>query len=127
MADNRKEVYLVNSNFNLNNKIKHHLDNHFLLKNITDDENGFSNIQQRNILCLIACLNETSGTSLQRLSLFIEQFPTIPIITIVDGNNFDLIFSCGKIGVNEILISTELDKLTEKISLLSHDKFCFCR
>ena len=115
MTGGEKEICLVLANNNLFTQVRDQLRNHFTLENVPDIEKTASKIRQRNVLCLIAGVDDTPETTLQQLSLFIKQFPTIPIITIVDGNNFDLILSCGKIGVNEVLINTELDKIKENI------------
>ncbi|HDH03917.1 MAG TPA: hypothetical protein ENH22_00125 [Candidatus Campbellbacteria bacterium] len=99
--------------------MRNQLKDYFSLENVSGTDDAVSLIRKQNVLCLIAYLDDKTGYSPLELFLFTEQFPTIPTIAIVDGSNFNLIFTCAKIGVKEIVTRQELRRINEKLFLIS--------
>lgn len=122
MNGEKKETCLVLTNGKLFPRIREQLADHFTLQHATSVEKAISFIRKEKVLCLIAKADDKSEYSPLQLSVFTRQFPTVPVITVVAGKNFDLLLSCAKMDAAGIMADTELDRLAGKIFLILNRK-----
>ena len=122
MTGGEKEICLVLANYNLFIQIRTKLKNHFYLQPAAGIDDAVSFIRRQNVLSLIAHVADKTGYSPLDIFLFTEQFSAISIVAIADGKKFNLVFSCAKIGVREIVTSEVLGKIKDKLFLISEEQ-----